>query len=158
MRLDLSDLLEDKVQTTRTYWHCKRLDNGYNEPDKIIPVEKGLANLVGSQLQTPDGELLHAPVIDVDFPCRVIPSSTDGHYHLYIDKPMDWKQYQKFLKAMYEAGIIEKGYYNSAMKTKQSLVRKPGAYKEQSVEIEPLIKIRMEELRDIMIDLVKGFK
>lgn len=156
MRLDLSDLLEDKV-IKRTYWNCPNLDKDYGSGEIIIPADVGLANLIGSQLQTTDG-VLHAPVIDVDFPCRVIPSSTDGHYHLYIDKPMDWKQYQKFLKAMYEAGIIEKGYYNSAMKTKQSLVRKPGAYKEQSVEIEPLLKVRMEELRDIMIDLVKGFK
>lgn len=157
MKLDLSEL-EDEVEYKRTHWQCPNLDKEYHDPNIIKPAEGASANLVGSRLQTTDGELLHAPVIDIDMPCRAIPSSQPGHYHLYIDKPMDWKQYQKFLKAMYECGIIEKGYYNSAIKTKQSLVRKPGVVKENSVELPALVKIRMEELRDLMIDVVKGLK
>lgn len=39
-------------------------------------------NCVGSLLAY--GKL-HAPTLDVDFPCELVPSSTPGHFHRYID-------------------------------------------------------------------------
>lgn len=79
------------------------------------------ANLVSSEVE-PDK---HLPVIDMDFPIRAIPSSTEGHFHLYIDQELTWAQYRAFLDGMFAAGLIQKGWYESAMRDKRSYVRLP---------------------------------
>lgn len=78
-------------------------------------------NLISSLCE--DG--LHRPVIDFDFPCQLIPSSTDGHYHLYIDKEMGWNEYEMLLEVLVRVGLVEQGYYNSALKHCQTYVRPP---------------------------------
>jgi len=50
---------------------------------------------------------------------------TDGHYHLYLDKRLTWKQYEKLLEVMAEVGILEKGYVQAAKAQGMTLVRKP---------------------------------
>ncbi len=57
-----------------------------------------------------DGEGVHRPVLDIDFPVHVVPSSTPGHFHLYLDKQMAAPAYMRLLDALAEAGIIEPGY------------------------------------------------
>jgi hypothetical protein len=52
----------------------------------------------------------HRPVLDIDFPAALIPSSTEGHFHRYLDKKLSTSQYMKLLDALAEAGIIEQGY------------------------------------------------
>lgn len=68
-------------------------------------------NLVSSLLENG----MHAPVIDIDHVVYVIPSSTPGHFHLYIDVEMDFERYDKLLRAMVEAGIVGSGYYEHSM-------------------------------------------
>lgn len=69
-------------------------------------------------------ETLHAPAIDIDgIHCELKPSSTEGHYHLYIDKPMPWSDYYKLLTVLYEVGIIEKGFYHASLNDEQTLLR-----------------------------------
>ena len=84
------------------------------------------ANLIGS-LSTVDG--LHMPVLDIDYDATLLPSSTAGHYHLYLNKLCSWRQYKKFLKAMADAGLIEKGYVKASLGRKQTFVRKRGVRK-----------------------------
>lgn len=79
------------------------------------------ANLVSSEVR--DG--VHMPVIDCDFGIQAIASSTPGHYHLYVDKEMSWEQYKALLKGMFEAGLIQKGWYENALKDGRSYVRLP---------------------------------
>jgi hypothetical protein len=57
-----------------------------------------------------DDDGWHRPVLDIDFPAALIPSSTPGHFHLYLDKKLSTSQYMKLLDALAEAGIIEQGY------------------------------------------------
>lgn len=84
------------------------------------------ANLISSLCD--DGQ--HAPAIDIDLPVHVVPSSTQGHYHLYFDKKMPWADYVKLLKVMTEVGLVEKGYYDASVKFKQSYLRLPHVKKE----------------------------
>ena len=35
----------------------------------------------------------HKPVLDLDMDVLVVPSTTPGHHHLYIDQAMSWKDY-----------------------------------------------------------------
>jgi hypothetical protein len=83
------------------------------------------ANLVSSRLVT--GK--HAPALDLDIPHEYVPSSTPGHGHLYINVELPWWKYRVLLWALKLCGIIEKGFYNSSVKRKQSMLRLPGTKK-----------------------------
>lgn len=87
-----------------------------------IPVEKVEdANLVSSRLANGN----HAPAIDLDFPAYLIPSSTPGHFHLYLEKEMSWKDYSKLLKTLNEVGLIEDGFFKSSRHFEQTFLRLP---------------------------------
>jgi hypothetical protein len=68
---------------------------------------------------------LHRPLIDVDVPAWLIPSSTPGRGHLYVDKPMTWRQYRRILRALYKAGILEKRSWQASCGARMTLVRVP---------------------------------
>jgi hypothetical protein len=82
----------------------------------------------------------HTPLLDIDMPAALIPSSTEGHYHLYIDKEMTWREYKRFLKAMMKAGIIEKGYYKVSVKRKATQLRLPWIKKVEAPAVEPVLR------------------
>lgn len=75
---------------------------------------------------------LHSPALDIDVPAWLIPSSTPGHSHLYIDAPMTWWTYKRLLKALAAAGIIEKGYLKASLKRGRTDLRVPWLKKEKS--------------------------
>lgn len=67
----------------------------------------------------------HAPVLDIDVPHKLVPSTTQGHSHLYLDVPMSWWRYKRLLKALAKAGIIEKGYWRASRRRGFTAVRLP---------------------------------
>lgn len=71
----------------------------------------------------------HWPVIDIDMPCYLIPSSTPGHGHLVIEHDMEWDAYLKLLDALVEAGIVQPGYRDASKSRKYSAIRRPGVKK-----------------------------
>ena len=56
------------------------------------------------------GPRRHRPVLDIDLPARLIPSTTPGHFHLYLDIEIPHEKYMRLLDALGEAGILEPGY------------------------------------------------
>lgn len=78
-------------------------------------------NLISSLLENGN----HAPAIDIDLPLHAVPSSTPGHFHLYFEKEMSWKDYEKLLRVMTEVGLVEKGFYEQSLKFQQSYLRLP---------------------------------
>lgn len=112
----------------RTYWHSDAVDLGYPVKDwheKRTEVPRGRANLVSSRLA--DGQ--HAPALDLDLPCELIPSSTEGHYHLLIDKPITWWRYRVLLRVLVFVGLIERKYYRHSVHRGMTMLRLPGIYK-----------------------------
>jgi hypothetical protein len=92
-----------------------------NAPDDSHP-----ANLVSSLCD--DG--LHRPALDLDLSAQLVPSSTEGHFHLYIDSPgLTWPAYRRLLEALCEAGIIDDGYLAACIMRQQSLLRPQGVTK-----------------------------
>lgn len=83
-------------------------------------LDAGLA--VGSEVP---GSKLHRPVIDIDIPVRLIPSSTPGHGHLYLDVELTWDDYLMLLEAMAAVGIVESGFLNIAKERGGTYVRLP---------------------------------
>lgn len=75
---------------------------------------------------------IHRPILDIDFGAALIPSSTEGHFHLYLDKPMTWKNYKRLLNVMAEVGVIEPGYAQASIERGYSSTRLPWVKKEES--------------------------
>jgi hypothetical protein len=111
----------------RGYWNCPGLDaqggseNGVNPKETREAASKEDANLISSLCS--DG--MHRPVIDIDVPVRYVPSSTDGHGHLYVDVPMTWEQYQGMLAALSDVGLVQEGYVRAALARGATFVRPP---------------------------------
>ena len=98
------------------------------EARPIAPVQNAdvLTSEVADQLGDegrPNG--MHKPVLDLDFPAKLLDSSTPGHHHLLIDKEMSWEQYVKMLDVLAEVGILQQGYVNASKERKFTCVRLP---------------------------------
>ncbi len=112
----------------RTHWFAKILKGSdTSKPGNytLVNTEKD-ANLIGSLTKSGN----HAPVLDIDFPARLIPSSTKGHFHLYLDKEMSWKDYEKLLNVLSDVGILERGYARVSIQRAMSSVRLPWVKKD----------------------------
>lgn len=89
------------------------------------------AMLVSSEADSEFGEL-HYPALDIDFPAELVPSSTEGHFHLYLDCGMKWRTYKRLLKELARAGVIEKGYYGASVARGATMLRLPHVKKGES--------------------------
>jgi hypothetical protein len=148
----------------RGYWNCPDLDEkahytveelekleGQIDNETRVPVIRSAANLISSLCL--DGN--HRPVLDFDVPARYEPSTTPGHGHLYIDKPLTWAQYEQLLIVLGEVGILEKGYVGAALRRGATFVRppwvkKPGALPavpedDDDFDINKLIEAELEK-------------
>lgn len=65
-------------------------------------------NLVSSHIV---GSKKHAPVLDIDVPVRLVPSTSPGHTHLYVDIPMPRWRMMFMLFGLYCAGVLEMGNF-----------------------------------------------
>jgi hypothetical protein len=82
----------------------------------------------GKMQQVQDG--WHTVMVDIDKDVRLVPSTTSGHWHLYIDVAMPWWRYRKLLRALKNAGIIEPGYYRASIMRGHTALRLPWVKKE----------------------------
>lgn len=99
----------------RLYFHATKLGDSGAEPEDCEfdfrePCERDEANIIGSLCA--DGQ--HRPALDIDHPCRLVPSSTRGHFHLYVDVPMSSEQYVELVQAFEKAGIVTPFYAKAA--------------------------------------------
>lgn len=90
------------------------------------PADHGNATAVTSKIKDSD---LHAPVIDIDLPCMLVPSSQPGHFHLYINRVMEWEKFVAILEALEDARVIGPGYLRYTKKRGYATVRYPGVTK-----------------------------
>lgn len=73
---------------------------------------------------------VHAPVLDLDFPARLVPSSTPGHFHLYLDGILvGHEAFMRLLDALAEAGVVSHAYAGYSKQRGYTAVRAPGSYK-----------------------------
>ena len=73
---------------------------------------------------------IHKPLLDLDIPVVLVPSTTPGHSHLYIDQPVYWYKYQHLLTVLKDLGILQEGYVNGAFNRGYSSLRLPWIKKE----------------------------
>lgn len=112
-------------------------DKGSNRPsDREAVADVDEANVITSLHQPSlgqDREPRHAVVLDIDHPAWLIPSTTPGHYHLYIDVPggLSESAYFFLLKVLAANKIIEKGYAAASTERGFTSVRLPWVQKEK---------------------------
>jgi hypothetical protein len=103
----------------------------YGPPIPAIGVTETMhpeeAVLISSRLV---GSKHHAPILDIDFPATLIPSSTPGHHHLYLDTEMSWRTYRRLIKALARAGVIEKSWAKASLRSGDTLLSPPWKKKE----------------------------
>ena len=118
----LHEALVISSQTTRVTLSAESFFPAWGERSDAIPM---------SGEETTPAEYLHRPVLDIDIPARLIPSSTPGHHHLYLDVDMPWDKYEALLKALADAGVIEQGYLLAALDRGATFVRLPWVGKKE---------------------------
>ena len=84
-------------------------------------------NCITSRVKDSKG---HALVIDLDIPAYLIPSSTPGHSHLYVDADIPEDKYFALLDSLADCGVIEGGYANVSKVRGYTTVRLPWEKKE----------------------------
>ncbi len=114
----------------RGYFKCDKMtgSHGKTMSDDLVRCDSSEANLVGSAV----GDGNHMPVLDFDFPCRLVPSTTEGHFHLYIDTPVEWSRYIDVLVAMKRARLLQTGFVDGSIRCGQSTVRPSWVKKEET--------------------------
>lgn len=101
-------------------------------------VELDRADVVSSL--RPDGK--HTLVIDLDHQAWLVPSTTEGHYHLYVDVPdgIEEDKYWPLMLALSQAGVIQTGYYRASKQRGHTDVRLPWVVKVERT-IEPAFEV-----------------
>lgn len=127
-------------ESGRIFWYSSQLNNKTLTRDDRSQCSPADANLVSSLTEFGT----HMLTIDVDHPALLVPSSSPGHCHLFIDTPMDWRSYRKLLKALYKAGIIGRNAYWRSLDRGASFVRPPGIFK-TAAELERSASGRTED-------------
>lgn len=105
------------------------------------PVELGTAvedsNIITSREadEDNDGNMWHRIVLDIDAPVKLVPSSTEGHFHLYIDVAVQWDEYKELLEALVGAGVLEEGYVEASIREGYTSARLPWIKKTNKKEV-----------------------
>jgi hypothetical protein len=73
---------------------------------------------------------MHAVLLDLDVPAALVPSSREGHSHLYIDVRCYEEDYFNLLDALARCGVIEHGYASASKKKGGTFLRLPWIKKE----------------------------
>jgi hypothetical protein len=117
----------------RTLWTCEALSavRGLDGRSQVATYQE--ATLLSSQLVQPlpidEGGELHAPCLDLDFPCVLEPSSTPGHHHLYLNVAMPWRDYEKLLVVMRDVGLLQRGFVDNSISRRMTMTILPGLTK-----------------------------
>ena len=78
----------------------------------------------------------HMVLLDLDVPAHLVPSSTYGHSHLYIDVPggVPADVYWELVRALAKAGVIEPGYAGVSEERGYTALRLPWIHKLMAAE------------------------
>lgn len=85
-----------------------------------------------------DGSARHVLLIDIDHPAYLIPSTTPGHSHLYVDVPggISDEDYWLLIECLSDAGVIEEGYFKASEARGFTAARLPWVKKPPKAENE----------------------
>ena len=121
----------------RTLHVANLAGNDYEEggQDRAITDDPEAANVISS-IRRGDKPgtswARHLPVLDIDIPAILVPSSTPGHSHLYLDVEMPESTFWKLCDALAEVGVLQHGYVIACKSRGYTSVRLPWIKKSES--------------------------
>lgn len=129
--------------TMRTYWFAEDLTRlPKDEPflcslvkfrlhkNRYMVDSPSYANLISSKSRSGT----QRPIIDLDFPHAYVPSSTDGHAHLYLNQEISRWRWFVLMVGLYIGGVIDKGGFWWTLRRGSNFVRLPGVDKDDARE------------------------
>lgn len=129
--MNWSDLPSQRPRTL----HVANLGTDGYDPsgDRRATTALDEANVISSlMLDTQSGEsALHFPVFDIDIPAFLVPSSTEGNTHLYLDVQIADEQYWRLCEVLVECGILQPGYVSACKARGYTSVRLPWVKKSE---------------------------
>lgn len=78
-----------------------------------------------STVDNPPETRYHALLLDIDCPAWLLPSSTGGHGHLYVDLEIPDDKLWTFLDAAADIGLVEEGYVSACKARGMTSLRPP---------------------------------
>jgi hypothetical protein len=97
-------------------------------PDRVYSLAD--ADMIASRLA--DDPDRHTIQLDLDVPAKLVPSSTEGHSHLYIDVNLGTDTYLKLLEALRDAGVVQQGIVSQLKRRGFTSLRLPWIKKEEA--------------------------
>lgn len=127
--------LIDRLKTFRVNWapteeqYVLGRDREENDLDRADVASSALKPDVWTVANDPR----HVIALDIDYPAYVVPSSTGGHCHLYIDVPggIEHQGYMALVSLLGHLGVIEKGYAQVSIQRGHTDLRLPWVVKGQ---------------------------
>lgn len=80
------------------------------------------ANVVSSNVYANRRRQL--PIVDLDFPHEYVPSTNEGHAHLYLNVEIPYWRWVILNWGLYMGGVIEKGYFIWSLRRGGNFVRR----------------------------------
>lgn len=111
-------------------YNCEKLvaeqpiHEGNSFSSRVVGTGRNSSNTLPSDMSI-GADCLHNIVLDIDHDALLIETTTPGHHHLVINRPMPWLAYARILEALFMAGVIERGYYEACMNREASWLRTP---------------------------------
>lgn len=121
-----------KSQSVRESWDGSA-DMSHQCDDKVQNSSVD-AELVISATSKDYANCDHYPLIDLDIPVNIVPSSRVGQTHLYINHPVTQEGLFEILDVLAKHGIVEPGYARAAKSRGYSAVRLPWVKKKESIK------------------------
>lgn len=108
-------------------WEAADYEEGDDGREEAPALEDAEAASSLRHVTTFDGEedRYHAVLLDLDVPAWLIPSSTPGHSHLYVDLHCHQDDYFEFLEAAVKVGLVEEGYVGACESRGATSLRLP---------------------------------
>lgn len=134
-----------RLTTFRVDWSRARGKHDPNDMPDYEPLidreeaDLDKANIVSSRIRQGPFEdktrPRHVLAIDLDIPAYLVPSSTHGHSHLYVETKngIPHHRYMALLHALADAGIIEEGYAQVSIARGHSDLRLPWVRKDDEI-------------------------
>lgn len=130
----LLGFLENLTPMKVTRWADGGSEGGESDEREPADFFDG-ANVVSSlRTDEPAGLKRHAVLLDLDVPAYLVPSSTEGHSHLYIDVSVRERDYYRLLEVLADCGVIERGYADVSRRKGATFVRLPWIKKDKDSE------------------------
>ena len=98
----------------------------YDESETDMP-----PNLMSSQIK---GSTSHYLILDIDHPAWLVPSSTPGHSHLFIDKKVKSEAFKDIIESLHSGGLLADGNMRQLYAYGSQFLRLPGVKKSKSIK------------------------